>query len=80
MKPLLTAFLLLTPLFAGAQDAPAWTPTPTPSSGTVVAQILVDGLWAPPGATLAAFDTQGHSAGSADLLIFLSNYNLFCDD
>jgi len=67
MKPLLTAFLLLTPLFAGAQTVPAWTPTPTPSSGTIVAQILVDGLWAPPGATLAAFDPQGHCAGSTTL-------------
>ena len=67
MKPTLTAFLLLvfSSLFA---QAPDWTATPTPSSSTVVAQILVDGLWAPAGATLAAFDPQGHCAGSTTLV------------
>ena len=45
------------------RQAPDWNPTPTPSSGTIVAQILVDGLWAPPGAMLAAFDTNGNCAG-----------------
>ena len=84
MKPPLTAFLLLIFCQLGAQDAPDWNPTPTPSSGTIVAQILVDGLWAPPGATLAAFDPQGHCAGSTILFaegqVTYSTLTVYGDD
>ena len=66
MKPPLTAFLLLvcSSLFA---QAPDWQDSPTPSSGTVVSQVSLDGLWAPPSAILAAFDPQDHCAGTATL-------------
>ena len=67
MKLRLTAILLLLPFYLCGQAAPDWNPTPTPSSGTVVAQILVDGLWAPPGAIIAAFDPEDHCAGASTL-------------
>ena len=53
MKPTLTAFLLLvcTRLFS---QAPDWTPTP--SSGTVVAQIQINGLWTHADDAIATFE------------------------
>ena len=38
MKPILTAFLLLSAFLSGAQTAPDWNPTPTPSSGSLIAK------------------------------------------
>ncbi len=67
MKLHLTAFLLIVQSMACAQTAQAWNPTPTAHSAALVAQVLLDGLWAPSDARMGAFDESGRCVGAANL-------------
>jgi len=84
MKLPLTAFLLILYTHSCAQSAQGWDPTPSPSSALLVAQVLVDGLWAPADARIAAFDERGHCVGASDLFstgtISYAGLRLFGDD
>ena len=84
MKLPLAAFLLTLHTLSCAQSAQAWDPTPSPFSALVVAQVLVDGLWAPAGATMGAFNEEGQCVGVTDLFttgsVTYAGLRLFGDD
>lgn len=84
MKLSLTAFLLTLHTLSCAQTAQAWDPTPTPHSALIVAQILVDGLWAPAGATMGAFNEEGQCVGVSELfttgMVTYAALRLYGDD
>lgn len=62
MRPTLTAFLLLvcTRLFS---QSPDWIPLPTPSSGTILGQVTMDGFPCDQEDLIGAFSIDGLCVG-----------------
>ena len=69
MKPFLTAFLLLSAFLSGAQIAPDWNPTPTPSSGTMLGQATLDGYPCEEGDWVGGFTDAGLCVGASLLIL-----------